>query len=164
MVSTEILRELYDYNFWARDRQLSVCAQLSDELLSQPLGASFGSLRDTLKHIAGAEWVWMERFAGREARSVPWYKEVHSVEELRARWKMIEADLRKFLATLTPESLTRPLTYVNFKGETWTYPLWQPVLHVANHSTYHRGQVTMALRQLGVTPPAIDFLLFYDKR
>jgi uncharacterized damage-inducible protein DinB len=140
MVSAELLRQLYDYNFWARDQQLAVWRSLSEEQLSQPLGASFGSLRDTLKHLAGAEWVWMERFAGREARSVPWYKETHSLEALRSRWGMIEADHRRFLGTLTAESLAQPLTYVNFKGETWTYPLWQPLMHLANHGTYHRGR------------------------
>lgn len=164
MISLEVLCDLYDYNFWARDQQLAVCETLSEEHLSRPLGASFGSLRDTLKHLVGAEWVWMERFDGRQARSVPWYSEVSSLETLRARWALVESDLRRFLASLTPEALAVPLTYVNFKGETWTYPLWQTLLHLANHGTYHRGQVTMALRQLGATPPAIDFLVYYDKR
>ena len=160
----EVLRELYDYNFWARDQQLAVCAALSEEQLARPLGASFGSLRDTLKHLVGAEWVWTERFQGREARLVPWYKEVESLEAIRARWAEIEADMRGFLAALQPETLTAPLTYQNFKGETWTYPLWQALLHLVNHGTYHRGQVTMALRLLGATPPGIDFLVYYDQR
>jgi uncharacterized damage-inducible protein DinB len=164
MIPIEVLRELYDYNFWARDQQLAVCQKLSEEQLSRPLGSSFGTLRDTLKHVAGSEWVWMERFDGRDARSVPWYQETTSLESLRARWALIEADLRRYLASLTPQALTAPLTYVNFKGETWTYPLWQTLLHLANHGTYHRGQITMALRQLGATPPAIDFLVFYDTK
>ncbi|MBI4167146.1 MAG: DinB family protein [Acidobacteria bacterium] len=164
MISPGVLRELYDYNFWARDQQLAVCEKLSEEQLSRPLGASFGSLLDTLKHLLGAEWVWMERFDGRDARSVPWYKETSSMGLLRVRWALVEADLRRFVESLTPQALTAPLTYVNFKGETWTYPLWQMLLHLANHGTYHRGQVTMALRQLGATPPAIDFLVYYDKK
>jgi uncharacterized damage-inducible protein DinB len=164
MVSPEVLRQIYDYNFWARDQQLAVCKTLAEEQLSRPLGSSFGTLHDTLKHIVGAEWVWMERFDGRQARSVPWYPGANTLESLRARWALVESDLRRFLASLTAEALAAPLTYVNFKGETWTYPLWQTLLHLANHGTYHRGQVTMALRQLGATPPAIDFLVYYDKK
>jgi len=164
MVSPDCLRELYDYNFWARDQQLSVCESLSAEQLARPLGASFGSLFDTLKHLLGAEWVWMERFNGRSVRAVPWYGECQSLASLRERWNLVEADLRSFLQPLTPEALAAPLTYVNFQGVTWTYPLWQALLHLANHGTYHRGQVTMALRQLGATPPAIDFLVYYDQR
>lgn len=163
MISLEALRELYDYNSWARHHQLAVCEGLSDEQLSRPLGSSFGSLLDTLQHLLGAEWVWMERFDGREARSVPWYEETQSLTSLRSRWVDVEADLGRFVSQLTPETIARPLTYVNFKGETWTYPLWQTLLHLVNHGTYHRGQVTMGLRQLGATPPAIDLLVYYDK-
>lgn len=165
MIPIEVLRDLYDYNFWARDQQLAVCEALSEEQLSRPLGSSFGSLRDTLKHLAGAEWIWMERFAGRTStRSIPWYAEAQSLESLRVRWAQVEADLRQFVSSLTPEKLATSLTYINMKGETWTYPLWQTLLHLANHGTYHRGQVTMALRQLGATPPAIDFLVYYDQK
>jgi len=164
MISLEVLRELYDYNFWARDQQLAICATLADEQLARPLGSSFGSLCDTLQHLLGAEWVWVERFRGRDVRAVPWLKEVESLDAIHERWQSVEADLRGFLAGLSPEALAAPLTYQNFKGETWTYPLWQALLHLVNHGTYHRGQVTMALRQLGATPPAIDFLVYYDKR
>jgi uncharacterized damage-inducible protein DinB len=164
MLPLEVLRGLYDYNFWARDRQLAVCATMSEEQLARPLGASFGSLRDTLKHLLGAEWVWNERFHDRVARSVPWLKEVETLVSIRARWVEVEADLRAFLTALKPESLTTPLTYQNFKGETWTYPLWQALLHLVNHGTYHRGQVTMAMRQLSATPPPLDFLVYCDQR
>ena len=125
---------------------MAACEGLSEEQLFRPLGASFGSLFDTLKHILGAEWVWMERFDGRPVRSVPWYEDIRALASLRVRWSQVETDLRRCIGQLTPETLARPLTYVNLKGKTWTYPLWQPMLHLANHGTYHRGQVTMALR------------------
>ena len=164
MISLEVLRELYNYNFWARDQQLAVCAGLSEEQLARPLGSSFGSLRDTLKHLAGAEWVWLEWFCGRSPSAVPWLKETEALDTLRARWQSIEADTRRYLAALKPEALTAPLTFQDFEGKTWTYPLWQCLVHLVNHGTYHRGQVTMALRQLGATPPGIDFLVYYDKQ
>ena len=164
MISLEVLRELYNYNFWARDQQLAACAKLSDEQFSRPLGSSFGSLRDTLAHLLGADWVWLQRFHGQSPRSVPWANEVQTLEAIRGRWQNIEEEMRAYLATLKPEALATPFTYQNFKGETWTYALWQCLVHLVNHGTYHRGQVTMALRQLGTTPPGIDFLLYYDKR
>lgn len=71
--------------------------------------------------------------------------------------------MRAYLRALTLEMLAAPLTYQNFKGETWSYPLWQTLVHLANHGTYHRGQVTMALRQLGARPPALDYLVYRDK-
>lgn len=164
MISLEVLRELYNYNFWARDQQLTACAALSEEQFTRPLGSSFGSLRDTLAHLLGADWVWLQRFLGRSPQSVPWLKDAQTLESLRRHWQEIEVEMRAYLATLRPEALGAPLTYQNFKGETWTYALWQCLAHLVNHGSYHRGQVTMALRQLGITPPGIDFLVYYDQK
>lgn len=64
----------------------------------------------------------------------------------------------------TVERLTvRRIAYVNTKGERWEYPLGRLMQHVVNHSTYHRGQVTTLLRQLGVKPLATDLLVFHDQ-
>ncbi len=164
MISLEVLRELYSYNFWARDQQLAACAKLSEEQLARPLGSSYSSLHDTLAHLLWADWVWLQRFHGQSPRSVPWASETQTLESIRGRWKNFEEEMRAYLATLKPEALGAPLTYQNFKGETWTYALWQCLVHLVNHGTYHRGQVTMALRQLGATPPGIDFLVYYDTK
>jgi uncharacterized damage-inducible protein DinB len=43
-------------------------------------------------------------------------------------------------------------------------PLWQCLQHVANHSTYHRGQITTMLRQLGAKPAGTDLIGFYRER
>ena len=71
MVPLATLRELFAYNYWARDRQLEACAALTQEQFQRPLGNSFSSLRDTLAHLVGAEWVWLERWRGRSPRALP---------------------------------------------------------------------------------------------
>jgi uncharacterized damage-inducible protein DinB len=65
------LRELFDYNYWARDRQFEACAALTAEEFRRPLGNSFPSLRDTLVHLVGVEVVWLERCIGEYAPGVP---------------------------------------------------------------------------------------------
>jgi len=164
MISLEVLRELYDYNYWARDRQLEACAKLSEEQFLRPIGTSFGSLRDTLVHLLGAEWIWEERFRGGSPRNIPvWLQELRTVGAIRERWAAVERDLRTFVAALSTDALTRPLSYVNLQGQPWTYPLWQALLHLANHQTYHRGQVTTLLRQLGAVAAPVDFLVYFDE-
>ena len=176
MFSVEILRELYDYNYWARDRQLEACAALSEEQFLRPMGSSFSSVRDTLAHILGAEWIWLERWKGQAARTLPgvpegllfaetlrrWHEQFPTVNALRVRWQEAERDLRDYLRELDDGALACPLRYVNMQGETWTYPLWRTLVHVANHGTYHRGQVTTLLRQRGAKAPALDLLVAYD--
>ena len=162
MVPLATLSELYDYNYWARDRQLEACAALTPEQFVSAVGGSFASVRGTLAHMVGAEWLWLERWRGRTPRALPPAEEFPTHAAVEGRWREVERDMRQYLSGLSAEALARPLTYVNLKGETWTYPLWRTLLHVVNHQTYHRGQVTTLLRQLGAEPAAVDFLLAHD--
>jgi uncharacterized damage-inducible protein DinB len=68
----------------------------------------------------------------------------------------------EYMAGLDEEALERPLTYMNTRGEQWTYPLLQMIVHVLNHQSYHRGQVATQLRMLGAQPPQVDFLVGQD--
>ena len=64
MIPPSVLRELFEYNYWARDRQLQACTALTQEQFLRPMHSSFSSLRDTLAHLQWAEWVWLERWRG----------------------------------------------------------------------------------------------------
>lgn len=170
MIPLATLRELFDYNYWARDRQLEACAALTPEQFLRPLGSSFSSLRDTLAHLVGAEWIWLERWRGRspaktEAAEYAGEK-FATLAAIEERWRAVERGVREYLDRLDEATLSRPLTYQNLQGEPWTYPLWRTLLHVVNHQTYHRGQVTTLLRQLGAKAAPIDFLhpVFHDTR
>ena len=168
MIPLETLRELYEYNYWARDRQFQVCAALTSEQFLRPLGNSFSSVRDTLAHLLRAEWIWLERWMGRSpggqdamafaAERFP------TLASIRDAWGPIEKGVRDFLQTCPEERLSQPLSYTNFQGEAWTYPLWRTLFHVVNHQTFHRGQITTLLRQLDATPAQIDYLLAFDLR
>ncbi len=162
MISPETLQNLYDYNYWARDQQLQACAKLSPEQFVQPLGGSFGSLRDTLLHIAGAEWIWCERWYGRSPRAFPAGSDFSSLQSIEGYWQSVEGDVRRFVDAVTAETLREPLSYINLAGKAWTYPLWQTMFHLVNHGTYHRGQVTTLLRQLGAEAASLDYLAMFD--
>jgi uncharacterized damage-inducible protein DinB len=162
MVSPETFQNLYHYNYWARDRQLEACAKVSPEQFVQPLGGSFGSLRDTLVHVAGAEWIWCERWNGRSPRTFPTGSDFPSLESIEQYWNSVEVNVRRFVGAVTEERLREALSYINVAGEQWTYPLWQTLFHLVNHGTYHRGQVTTLLRQLGAQAAHLDYLLMFD--
>jgi uncharacterized damage-inducible protein DinB len=162
MLFSTALRELIDHNYWARDRQLQICAALSEEQFLRPLGASFASVRDSLAHLVAVEWLWLERWRGRSPRSMPAAEEFPTLAAISERWSVVEREMREYLGGLSEEALGLPFTYVNAKGETWTYLLWRAVLHVMNHQSYHRGQVAVQLRLLGAQPPPVDFLMAHD--
>jgi uncharacterized damage-inducible protein DinB len=166
MIPATVIQEMFKYNYWARDLQLQACAALTPEKLSRPLGSSFSSIGETLVHLLGAEWVWLERWRGhsptmRDAAEFA-SERFANLSAIEERWHTVECGLREYVTSLTEEKLMQPLTYANRNGESWTYPLWRTLFHLINHQTYHRGQITTMLRQIGIQPPQIDFLVAHD--
>ncbi len=162
MISAETLRHLFVYNYWARDRQLEACAKLTKEQFTRALGGSFASLRDTLVHMAWAEWIWCERWNGRSPRVLADGEQFPDLPTVKQHWQGVERDVRRFVEHVSDAELAQPLTYTNVAGQQWTYPLGETLFHVANHSSYHRGQVTTLLRQLGAEAVAVDYLVMHD--
>jgi uncharacterized damage-inducible protein DinB len=162
MLTRDALLELFEYNYWARDRQLQACAALAPEDFTRPLGGSFPSLRDILAHMLGVERLWLERWRGNPAPGLPPAAEFPGLAAIEVRWRAVEADMRAYLAGLTDADLCRVVSYVNTRGETWTYPLDRMLYHLWNHQSYHRGQVTDRLRQLGAPAVPVDFLVAQD--
>jgi uncharacterized damage-inducible protein DinB len=162
MMPLVVLNELFDYNYWARDRQLQACAGLTEEQFLRPLGNSFPSLRDTLTHLLAVEFLWLERWRGRSPRILLAPEEFPTLAALSLRWQTVQHEMKEYLAGLNEEALECPLTIISTRGQEWTYPLGRMILHLLHHQSYHRGQVTALLRQLGAQPPKVDFLDAHD--
>jgi uncharacterized damage-inducible protein DinB len=156
------INEMDEHNRWAFDRQLHACAGLSGEQFSRRLGGSFPSLQETLAHLVAVEWLWLERWRGRSPTALIAADELPTLAAITERWRSVEREMRSYLASLDENALDGRCTYVNTRGERWTYPLWRMIVHLLNHQSYHRGQVTTLLRMLGLEPPRVDFLVGVD--
>ena len=158
---------LYDYNAWANHRILDACAGLSEEQMKRRIESSFPSLRETLLHIVAGEWIWLERWRGRSHSKAEWdglAQPLTSMTEIRAFWSELERKQKEFIGGLTPERLSRAQDFRTLDGTPYSQPLWQMMQHLVNHGTYHRGQVTTMLRQLGAKPVSTDLIAFYRQR
>jgi uncharacterized damage-inducible protein DinB len=160
-MSPSEMRLLYDYNTWANRRALGAAEKLSPDEFSRQMGSSFASVRDTLAHIYGAEWVWLERFQGRSPAALPSTAQFSDLKSLRDTWLEHDERLHSFVAGLTQSDLDREMEYKTLKFGVYRNPLWQSMQHLVNHGTYHRGQVTTLLRQLGAQPILTDLMHFY---
>jgi uncharacterized damage-inducible protein DinB len=163
-MTPEEVRILFDYNGWANQRSLEAASQLPDEQFVKPLGSSFSSIRDTLVHICGSEWVWLERFQGRSPASIPNDSAIRTAAALREYWKPHAERLITFVRGITQDDLDRVMEYKTINFGVYRNPLWQSMQHLVNHGTYHRGQVTTLLRQLGAKPILTDLMHFYRER
>lgn len=154
------IRRLFDYTEYANHLALDAAEKLPIEQQHHDFRISHGSIHGTLAHMAGAEWIWLERWRGTSPSTIWQAGDFADLSSLRARWSEIEDDRRRLLEGLTDEDLPRELSYRNLKGEPFSLPRIEQMQHVVNHATLHRGQVVGMIRQLGVQPPAVD-LLYY---
>jgi uncharacterized damage-inducible protein DinB len=157
------LRTLIHYNYWAHDRMLDAVAKLSQDQYLKPLGNSFSSVRDTVVHIYGAEWIWFTRFKGQSPTELPKATEFADLASLRAGWADVEAGWRSLAANLGDNDVDTVLAFKTTVGASASSPLGQLIQHVVNHGSYHRGQVTTMLRQLGAEPPKSMDLIVYHR-
>lgn len=153
-------RTLLLYTLWADRQMLGAVAGVTPEDLVRNTGSSYPSLLATLAHVLGAQRMWLSRIAGRPLDRVPGIDDFPDAEALAAGWADTASEIEFFLASLTDAQLDTELTWSNTKGQTFTRPLWQPVLHLVNHTTYHRGQAVTMLRQLGYGAPCTDLIYF----
>jgi uncharacterized damage-inducible protein DinB len=164
MITAEDTRTLFAYDAWANRRMMDACAALPSEQFTRDLGSSFCSVRDTLAHIMGAQWIWLERFHGRSPNSFLPAEQFADVASLRTRWNEVQNDLIAYVGGLSAADLERRFDYRDMKGNAYSSVVWQTLQHLANHGTYHRGQVTTLLRQLGAKPIGTDLIGFYRER
>src|SRR5918995_3259978 len=157
------IRELYAYSTWANVRILETAGQLTrEEFTTQGDGSD--SIRDTLVHTASVQWLWLERWRGPSPTELWDPADFPDVAALRTRWDEVEAATSQYVATLREPDLARVVSYVNFQGETWAYPLWQQLLHQVNHATQHRSEAALLLTRLGYSPGWLDFLVYVDEQ
>jgi uncharacterized damage-inducible protein DinB len=81
--------------------------------------------------------------------------------ELRDAWLPVQDKMIAFADGLAEDEWQRELSYTTFAGIPSQTTIWQTVLHVVNHGTYHRGQITAMLRQLGAKPVNLDLIGYY---
>jgi uncharacterized damage-inducible protein DinB len=157
-METGTLRGLFAHNDWARDKLMTLASKLSDEQLDRRFEMGPGSLRETLRHLYGAERIWFERWQGGEQPQFPRARTISPLSDLWQAFRDLAAARNMYLDTLGEADLQRPVTYANPEGETHTFPLGDLMLHVCNHGFHHRAQALNMLRHSGVKVPGLDYL------
>ena len=150
----------YKYHLWANERILRTAANLTQEQFTAKVFPHHDSVRGTLVHTLGAEWIWLERWHGTSPAAILREDDAATLETVRERWSQEDRRLGGFLAGLRDEDLLRVVSYTNIKGKPLAYPLWQLMAHVFNHSTQHRSEAAAMLTEMGYSPGDLDLVYF----
>jgi uncharacterized damage-inducible protein DinB len=161
-MNAQDLQTMIDYHYWARDRLFDAIAPLPAEQYTRDLGSSFKSIRDTATHIYAAEWAWYRRWHGESPTALLPADSFADAAALLDAWRDHERKMRAFVGGLDAAGTARVVAFTLLNGTAGAMPIWQMVQHVVNHASYHRGQITTMLRQLGAQPPkSMDMIAYF---
>jgi uncharacterized damage-inducible protein DinB len=134
---------------------------LSNEQLHRQQGHSWGDVHSLLVHMMSSETVWLNRWHGDPPKSHLDPKDYPTLAALREKWTQVEAEMRSFLNSQTEASLQSVIAYRNFQGEAFRVPLWQMLMHVANHETHHRGELAAMFALMNVPHPEEEVIQYF---
>lgn len=159
-VSADTLQLQLDYTAWASQRLLDVAATLSHEQLTRDFQTADKSVLGTLSHIYAAERVWLS-LALAEPGARFGDAEPCDLAVLQREWPALHQRWKQWLRDSCGADVARPISFQDLSGRPLAKPAWQVVLHLVNHATHHRGQVSGFLRAMGQTPPPLDLMHYY---
>ena len=163
---------LAEYNRWMNAKVYEAAARLDAAALAADRGAYFGSILGTLNHLVAADLIWLGRFDQHPARPAAldalaaWpapaalnHLLYPDFAELRERRRRLDALIQDWAGALREPDLDVPLEYRNTKGVLARREFGSLVVHLFNHQTHHRGQVTTLLTQAGQDVGVTDLLM-----
>ena len=142
--------KLYQYNAWANTRVINCLSRqkVADEKILNIMG-----------HIVAAQFLWLHRIKGLPPPDVKLWG-TYTLDQLLV---MAEDAGKKWIDFVeSTEDFDRELTYRNYLNELYTNNVEMIMIHLVNHSSYHRAQIAMLLRQKGFEPINTDFIT-YDR-
>lgn len=142
--------KLYQYNQWANNRVFEGL---------QKQNVTDDKTLTIMSHVVSALYIWLSRIEGKSPAAYPLWKQYSLRELMKMNEEITDRWLRFVEET---EDFNRVLVYNNYVGDPYKNNVEQIMIHLVNHSTYHRGQVALLLRQNELEPINTDFIT-YDR-
>ena len=150
MIDPTYARTMAHYNQWFNERLYACCASLPEEELRKDRGAFFKSIFLTLSHLADADERFLAAWSGHPIQSEQ-ERTFASFAALQAARAELDARITAWAANVAPAWLAEQRTFASqVDGAPRTVQRAAFVVHMFNHQTHHRGQVTTLLTQLGL--------------
>jgi len=160
-----------NYNRWMNQRLYEAASGLSEEEVVKERGAFFGSIFQTLNHVAAGDTLWLHRFSQHPEAStlraalVPFPPPTSLTQEmavslgnLKEYRNVLDEVILRWSETFTTEQLASDLIYRNIAGQSYSKNFGYLVQHFFNHQTHHRGQASTLLFQAGIDIGVTDLL------
>ena len=160
----QLLQQYAAYNIWANKKIIETATQLSEEQVNKEIVSSFPSVYKTVLHLMEVENVWWERLKLVEHTTLSgWYTE--NFDEMSKKLLALSYQWHNWIKDANDANITHVFAYYNSKKEFFKQPVYEMLLHLFNHQTFHRGQIITMFQQLGLDKiQPSDFIVFTRKK
>lgn len=158
----EVLRRGFQYSDWANSRLLDCLKDADNTRLDRSFEMGQGTIRKTLLHIHDVEQWWFQNWTEGSAdyKSSPADISLAAIRVLR---ETLVGQRNRFLAALDESSADR-VCEIQIGGIAIRVSVLESLIQLIGHGTHHRAQVLNMIRREGVTPPAVDYVLWARER
>jgi uncharacterized damage-inducible protein DinB len=154
MLRKDEVRELLAYDAWADEGLTRVLERVADP---------DARIARVWAHVAAAGELWYARCSGADYAQVRVWPDT-DVREASRRLALVHGRWAESARSWTDADLLRHVEFKNSRGEACADALGDIVRHLVNHGTHHRGQIAMLLRESGVAPANLDFIIYCRQR
>jgi uncharacterized damage-inducible protein DinB len=151
------IRALIGYLYWIRDRVLVAAADAGPDAFRSTHAGSARDLQATLVHELDVEAGWRARLSGAEEIDLD-PADFPTIGAITEHWRRDEAEMRRWLATLTDEALAAPPP----REANQSFPLWYYLVHVVSHGIQELEEAVVLLGVSGQAPRDLGFLDYAD--
>jgi uncharacterized damage-inducible protein DinB len=157
----EIFTQYAAYNLWANEQFAEVIEGITPSYVDKEIESSFPSIRGTINHIRSAEYIWLNRLQGNLLTEWPQYDLKESTKDLATAWLLGSKQLAIYLEKIIDTDFEQEYEYKDMKGNPHTDKLSNIMMHLFNHSGFHRGQLVTLFRQSGISIiPRTDYIVY----
>lgn len=140
-----------EFNAWANATIADLIKPISEDQFYRENKGSFPSIAKTTLHMWGSQYIWYRRMHGESLKQAPMVATPPPMTGILAGLVSSSKDFVQFVNSINPALLSSKYRYTTLRGEPAEDSYEETLFHVVNHSTYHRGQLVLMLREVGVT-------------
>jgi uncharacterized damage-inducible protein DinB len=155
-MSLSILIPNYNsFNEWANSRITNWLSSIDPKLLYKPVQSSFTSIDYTLQHILRTQRFWLTFITDADIEKINWSVRELEVEQIMIELNEVSTQMKEVFSSFTESDLEK-LLHLNMSWAKNNLSRFEYIMHVVNHSTFHRGQIVTIARGLGITEGIVN--------
>jgi uncharacterized damage-inducible protein DinB len=149
--------QFFYYHSWANKQLIEHLSKLPKEIINKEVNSVFPSISQTFAHMYAVDELWFLRINGKSVNSIE-SKQFKTIQEINDAFTHLHNEILEFLNL--KDDLEETVVYNNTKGQRFSNSIREIIYHIVNHGTYHRGNISAMIRQLGYQGISTDYIYY----